>query len=323
MEPKFSAGMWMFAGHMDRFCTKGYTDPLSVGEIIKLAGKVDGLKGVECHQSDFDTISDEQFVELLKANGLQCSNVNVNVWGDRRWKLGAFASRNQSIREAAIAEGKRAVDLARKVGSPSIGLWLGSDGFDYPFQIDYRYQWNTLVSSIKEVAEYALPDVKVGIEYKLKEPRTHMTIGSVGKALSICLELDMDNVGVVIDFGHALMSRENPGESVAYLARHKKLFNVHFNDAYGEWDDDMIPGTIHFWETLEFLYYCKITGYDGWFGLDMYPFREDGVKSANMAIRNIKAIWELCDKIDDKKLAKAQETMDAIETQEVVRELIY
>ncbi|OPX31434.1 MAG: hypothetical protein B1H40_04020 [Candidatus Latescibacteria bacterium 4484_181] len=64
-----------------------------------------------------------------------------------------------------------------------------------------------------------------------------MSIGSVGKALSICLELGMENVGVVIDFGHALMSRENPGESVAYLARHRKLFNVHFNDAYGEWDE--------------------------------------------------------------------------------------
>jgi len=55
----------------------------------------------------------------------------------------------------------------------------------------------------------------------------------------------------------------------------------------------------------------------------MYPYREDGVKSAIMAIRNIKAIWKLCDRIDKRELAKAQETMDAIETQEVVRKSMY
>lgn len=323
MEARFSAGLWVFANPVDRFCPAGYSHPMSVVDQIESAAKVEGLEAVECHQTDTDEMSVHQLQKALADNGLVCSNVNVNVWGEKRWKLGAFSSCDEKLRSAAVAEGKRAVDVARELGSPSIGLWLGSDGFDYPFQVNFTRQWANLVKSIREVAEFAAPDIKVGIEYKLKEPRTHMTIGSIGKALSICLELGMENVGVVIDFGHALMSRENPGESVAYLARHKKLFNIHLNDCYGEWDDDMIPGTIHFWETLEFLYYCQQTGYNGWLGLDMFPFREDGVKAAEMAIRNIKAIIRLLEKIDVSALLKAQETMDSVETQEIVRRVIF
>lgn len=323
MELKLSAGLWVFGNTMDRFCTKGYKKPISVLEMLSLASQVKGLKGVEVHQTDFEEVSIEEFKKKLQETGLVVSNVNTNVWGSAEWKYGAFAHRDPEIRARAIAEGKKAVDYARQLGAPSIGLWLGSDGFDYPFQVDYIKHWELLIGGIKEVAEYASPDIKVGIEYKLKEPRTHMSISDAGKALAIALELDMDNVGVVIDFGHALMSGENPADSVAFLARYGKLFNVHFNDAYGLWDDDMIVGSLRVWETIEFLLYCKLTGYDGWFGLDMFPYREDAVAAADMALRNIEAMWQLVEQIDIEELRKAQATMDAIETQKVIRKLLF
>ena len=320
--PKFSAGLWVFGGCADRFCRQGYTKPLSLEEQIEVAAQAEGVEAIECHQADFDTIAIARFNELLEERGLICTNVNTDVWSDPKWKWGAYTNRDPKLRQAAIDEGKRAVDIARQIGAPSIGQWLGSDGFDYPFQVDYTEQWELIIDGLRQVAEHAAPDIKVGIEYKLKEPRTHMTIGSVGKTMSIILELGMENVGGVIDFGHALMSGENPGESVAYLARHGKLFNVHFNDAYGHWDDDMIPGTIHFWETLEFLYYCKRTGYDGYFGLDMFPYREDGARAAEMAIANIKALWKLLGKLDVEALLGAQRTMDALASQEIVRKMM-
>ena len=321
--PKFSSGLWVFAGCMDRFCPSGYSKSVGVKEQIKLAGKVQGLKGIECHQSDFDQISRQEFKRLLKKNNLSCSNVNVNVWGSAKWKHGAFAHQDKRIRKEAIEEAKKAVRIAREIGSPSIGLWLGADGFDYPFQINYFKQWDYLLSSIREVGEYAQPDIKVGIEYKLKEPRTHMTIGSAGKTLAICLELGLENVGAVIDFGHALMSREDPAESLVLLSRHHKLFNVHLNDAYREWDDDLIVGVVHLWETLEFLYYCVKTSYQGWLGLDMFPYREDGVKAATMSIKNIKALLKMVEKIDFAKLERAQRTMGALKTQEVIRKVVF
>jgi len=236
-EPRFSAGLWVFGGCADRFCREGYSEPLPLEKQIEAAGQVHGISAIECHQSDFERISAQRFRQLLDDNGLTCSNVNTDVWTSRRWKWGAYTIRDPKLRREAIEQGKRAVDVAREVGAPGIGQWLGADGFDYPFQIDYTEQWKLIIEGLRQVADYAAPDIRVGIEYKLKEPRTHMTIGSVGKALAVMMELDMDNVGGVIDFGHALMSGENPAESVAILARQGKLFNIHFNDAYGYWDD--------------------------------------------------------------------------------------
>lgn len=320
---KYSSGLWVFGNTGDRFNLSGYKEPTPIGEQIKRAARVKGIGGVECHQTDFDEISPKEYTQLVKDSGLVTTNVNTNVWGSSKWAYGAFAHRDPKIRKDAIAEGKRSVDMAREIGSPSAGCWLGADGFDYPFQIDYTTQWNLLIEGIREMAEYAAPDIRIGVEYKLREPRNRMTIGDAGKALALAMEVDMPNVGCVIDFGHAMQCRESPGESVVIFARHGKMFNVHFNDCFRDWDDDMIPGVVHLWETLEFLYYCKETGYGGWFGLDMFPYREDGVAAAQMAIDNLNAMAKMIDELDVPALKKAQETMDAIATQEVVRKMVF
>lgn len=323
MKPKFGSGLWVFAGASDRFNPSGYKDETDLIQQVEMAASVPNLKAIEVHQADLGDMSAEDFGKLIRKNGLACSCVNTNVWGEAKYKHGALTHRNSRIRRQAINEAKKSVDIAKTIKSPSIALWLGADGFDYPFQTDYLVHWDLLMKAIKEVADYAGPRMKVGIEYKLKEPRTHMTIGAVGKALWICEKLGMKNVGVTVDMGHALMSRENAAESVALLGYSKKLFNVHINDCYGEWDDDMIPGVIHFWETIEFLYWCQQTKYDGWISLDMFPFREDAVKAADMAIRNLMEMWDMASKINVKELKEAQKTMDAIETQEVIRKLVF
>ena len=322
-EFKYSSGLWLFGNTGDRFNLAGYKTNVPIADQVRSAAKVRGIKGVECHQTDFDEISTKDYAKVVADCGLVTTNVNTNLWGSAKWMHGAFSHRDPKIRADAIAEAKRSVDCAREIGSPSVGLWLGADGFDYPFQIDYTTQWNLIIDGIRQIAQYAAPDIKVGIEYKLREPRNRMTIGDAGKALALVLEIGMDNVGCVIDFGHALQCRESPGESVAIFARHGKLFNIHFNDSFRDWDDDMIVGTVHVWETLEFLYYCKATGYDGWFGLDMFPYREDGVAAAQMAIDNIEALAALLDGLDIEELKAAQRTMDAVQTQAIVRRLLF
>ncbi|HIE09273.1 MAG TPA: hypothetical protein EYP65_05435 [Armatimonadetes bacterium] len=322
-ELKISTGLWVFAGPVDRFATKGYRPPTSLREQVEMASKVEGIKGVECHQSDFEEVSPSEFKKWLDDLGLQCSNVNTNVWTDPKFALGAFSHPDEGIRRQAIDEGKRAVDIARETGAKSIGLWLGSDGFDYPFQVDYVGHWGRLIESIAEVADYAAPDVKVGIEYKVKEPRTHILISDAGKALSICLELGKENVGVTIDFGHALMCGESPAEALCFLARHGKLFNVHFNDAYGLWDDDMFVGSLRIWETMEFLYWARETGYEGWLGLDQFPFREDPVKAARMSVDMLRRLWELIDRIPKEEFERALREMDPCETHRILREVVF
>ncbi len=323
MEPRLATGLWVFAGTSDRFNPGGYKPSTTVREQIELAAKIPGIKAVELHQSDFVGLTPKEFVRLLADKGLICSVMDTNVWGESKYMHGAFTNRDPKIRRQALDEARKSVDLARQVKSPSIALWLGAEGFDYPFQSDYAVHWDLLLEGIRETAEYAAPDIKVGIEYKLREPRNRMTIGDVGKAFWIVTELAMENIGVTVDFGHALMAKESPAESVALLASRKKLFNVHLNDALRDWDDDLVVGTIHLWETLEFLYWCQRTKYTGWLGLDMFPYREDSLQAADMAIRNLKALWKMAEKIDVPALRKAQRSMDAIASQEVVRKVVF
>ena len=334
MRYKFASGLWVFAAPSDRFNPEGYSEARDPLEQIALAGNARGLDALELHwPTDFNgpdwsmvtTIDEDRIQDVREAlddADLSPSVVNLNTCGFSQWGLGAFTNTDPTIRDKAIECGKTAVEAAKMIECPTVGLWLGADGFDYPFQVDYSKHWDTIIDGIRQVAEVD-SDIKVSIEYKLKEPRTHMQIGSVAKALYVCESAGSPNLGVTVDFGHALMGGENPADSACLLAREDKLFNVHFNDAYREWDDDMMVGVINFWETVEFLYHTMKLGYDGYFGLDMYPYREDPVRTVELSIENLKSMIRMAREIDVEELGLAQDTMDAVATQEVVRKLIY
>lgn len=334
MEARFSAGLWIFAGPSDRFNPEGYSESITPIDQIRLAGKTQGLDGVELHwPTDFNgtswdkatTVLDENIEAVqaeLKEGDLVPTCMNVNTCGFKEWGRGAFTHRNEKLRRKAVDCAKTAVEVCETIGCPTVGLWLGADGFDYPFQVDYSAHWDKLITGIEEVAKVD-DDIKVSIEYKLKEPRTHMQIATVGKALYICNKIGLNNLGVTVDFGHALMGNENPADSACLLAREGKLFNIHFNDAYRSWDDDMMVGVINFWETVEFIYYALRSRYSGYYGLDMYPFREDPVRMTELSIKNLKSMIKMARTINKEELERAQSTMDAVTTQEVVRKLIY
>ena len=321
-ECRIAAGLWCLGQTADRFCPTGYSEAVSVQETIRRAGQVEGIVGVELHwDTDFKDLSFAEMRDLLKEQGLVCSNMNVNTFSYPKWKHGAFTNRDPQLRKEALELATEAVSAAREMDC-GVGLWLGADGYDYPFQADYRKQWELTVEGVRTIAQVD-PTTDVGIEYKLKEPRTHIQIGSVAKALYVCHEVGLKNVGVALDFGHALMSRENPADSLCLLARSGRLFNIHFNDAYREWDADMIPGTVNLWETVEYLYYLGVTDYRRWIGLDMFPYREDPVEACQMAVDNIKAMMKLAEAIDREALEEAQKTMDAVATQKVVRRIVF
>lgn len=47
------------------------------------------------------------------------------------------------------------------------------------------------------------------------------------------------------------------------------------------------------------------------------------IRSRAMAVRNLKDLMKLTDKLDEKALKRAQRSMDAIATQKVVRKTVY
>ena len=98
-------------------------------------------------------------------------------------------------------------------------------------------------------------------------------------------DVGLPNIGVTIDTGHAFAGGEVVGESIVLAQRAgDKLFHMHFNDNHGSWDDDMMVGAVHSVCFIETLYWLDRCGYDGWYSMDQYPYREDAVGAISESI---------------------------------------
>ena len=309
-----------FGDCADRFVLSGYSGVKRTPvEMIKRAGRVKSLSGIELvgtwHLSDNNIREIKKVVEDV---GLKICMVTPDMWARGKRGKGGFTSREEKIRKEAIGDVKASMDWAIELDCDAIDLWFGQDGYDYLFQANYVEAWDRLVEATRECADYR-PEVKVCLEYKIKEPRTHIFVGTAGKALLLAKEVNRDNVGVLVDVGHALAAGENPAESIALLSRSKKLFYLHFNDNYATWDDDMMVGSVHLPQYLELLYWLKRTGYKGWHTLDIFPYREDGVRAVEESIAWIKGLYELLNRIDYQRIEKIIEEGDATQASEILR----
>jgi xylose isomerase len=314
-----------FTSCADRYLLTGYGGGAkTVTGMIELAGTVKDLKGIELvgtwHVND-DNLKEVK--STLDRVGLEVCMMVPDLWASQKFGSGGFTSRDKKIRQEAVKEVKKSIDWAKELGCDKIDLWFGQDGYDYPFQGNFNEAWQQLVELTRECADYR-SDIKVCIEYKIKEPRTHIFINTIGKTLLLIDEINRDNVGVLIDVGHALAAGENVAESIALCSQEgkNKLFYMHFNDNYRSWDDDMMVGSVHIIETLEILYWLKRTGYDGWYTLDIFPYREDGVKAAKESIAWIKGLISVLEKIGDDKIMEVIKTGDATESSKLIREAL-
>lgn len=323
MTLKVSLALNVFSGAPDRYCITGYRDTPRFQDRLSSASKLKGIKAVEIEQIDVTAeLPQKELKRMLKDYNLPCSTVGVNLAQDRRFALSGFGNQHQKTRNAAIDEGRKAVDIARTLGTGDITIRLYTDGFDYPFQVDYGAHWNTVISSIKTIAKYASPDVNVAIAYKPREPRQNLTIATVGKSLSLCQEIAMKNVGVAMSFSHAMMAGENPAESIAFLTRANKLFRIYFSDCYGMWDDGLAPGSVHMWELMEALFYLKTSKHKGYLTLDIVPSRIEPSHACQISLGNLSIFWKKLEKLDTSEMRRAQKTLDAVESQKIIRRVM-
>ncbi len=321
---RFSANINTFNACADRYVLSGYGQRATVEEMIESATKVEGLTGVEVvglwHVND-DNV--QQVNRRIKDAGLAVTCVTPDIWAQAKWGRGSFTSNDPAIRRAAIQEVKKSMDWAKQMGCDIVDLWFGQDGYDYPLQADYPTAWNRLIEGTLECAEHE-PGVKLVVEYKPKEPRTHCFIGTVGKTLLLLEKVNKPNVGAMIDVGHALMAYENTAESAALLQYFgNKLFYMHFNDNWRLWDDDMTVGSVHTIELLELVYWLDRVNYNGWYALDIFPYRENGVRAAAESIRWIQAVHGLLGKIGRDRIAQVVADGDALAASALVREALF
>ncbi|MBI5092372.1 MAG: hypothetical protein HZB26_08000, partial [Candidatus Hydrogenedentes bacterium] len=88
------------------------------------------------------------------------------------------------------------------------------------------------------------------------------------------------------------------------------------------WDDMMLPGSINRWETMEALLYLKMAKFKGFYIIDMVPTRIDPTQACQIAIGNLSILWKKLEKLDPAELRKAQKTLDAVESQKIIRRVM-
>jgi xylose isomerase len=318
---QFGAGIWMFGQFVDRYATDGYGPPVGTLEAIDRAGQVGELNTLDINYpfSDPD-LTVKEVRDALDRNGLRAIAITPVIY-NRQFKQGSFTHPDASIRRKAIDLGKRAIDVARQLDADYVKFWPGQDGYDYPFQADYQQLWDYAIGGVREVAQTD-PQMQFAIEYKAKEPRVHIFFDSAAKTLLAIEDMEVNNVGIVLDLGHSLFAKETPAESLRLIAARRKLVSVELNDNWREWDDDLTVGAIHLIETLEFLHYLRALGWTRPLLLDQFPFREDPVEAARLSIRNIRTLVTLLEESDLTELLTAQGEQNALRAQQSVLRLL-
>jgi len=303
----------------DRFHV--YNKPLELAEKLKLMSTIEGYSGVELVYP-YEVSDAASTRELLDKHRLEVAAVNVNVKAEPEFINGGLTSNDTAVRGRAVQFIKDAKDFAAELGADKVTCCPLGDGYEFSFQYDYAKAWKHLVETFGEADAYR-QEVPLFVEYKPSETRGRCFVDTAAKALCLLHDIGGENMGVTLDFGHSMYGGENPAEAVTMLAEGPYPYYVHVNDNDGKWDWDYFCGTKHMLEYIEFLYYLKKYGYDGYFTSDTSPTRWDikGTFEANS--RLTMKIWQLLDDIDTGQLEKLIGTGNYLETWKFVEENIF
>ena len=300
---KIEASRSAFSSCNDRFM-KNYKQDVPLEKQLEILQSIEHVNAIPVtYERDVDPIKRK---EMMAGFGIAPGTIVVNTYSEARIAGGTLSNRDPAIRAEFTQKAKEAMDFCKAIGGVDVMLWLGHDGFDYPFEDDYNTRYGWLAENLHEIASYR-SDVKVTIEYKAADPRISQDISNAPKALALCNEVNLPNLGVILDYGHALIAGENPAESAALLNRYNRLFHIHLSDNYCKTDDDMLIGGITLWRTLEFFYQLQEIGYDGYYVLDIWPPRMDGVEATKVSVKRTLALWNLAKSLPREKMRQYQQ----------------
>jgi len=112
-------------------------------------------------------------------------------------------------------------------------------------------------------------------------------------------------------------------QAAELCGRSGRLFNLHLNDNYAAWDDDMIAGSVHLMEYLELLYVLRKIGYSGWCSIDIFPFREDAFRATEESVAYLATYNRWVDKVGLEKIRSLVRGGDVAEVLKTVRTTLF
>jgi xylose isomerase len=322
MKLKYSVFLRNVGHCFDRYCSE-YSKPFSLVELFDRVASIEQLDAVDLVMGWEMMEKKEEIKAHLARTGLKVGSLAVDTFANPLYKKGSLSSTEPEVRDCAIKDAKAVIDFAVELGCKIVTLWPGQDGYDYIFAADYIKERQLFQDGVEELCRYN-SDVIITLEYKIKEPRTHSYVSSVGATLLMIEKIGLPNCGIALDYGHAALGYETAAEAVAMCKMYgDRLKHIHINDNYRLWDDDMIVGTVHTLEYLEFFYWLKRTGYNGYLVIDQFPYREDGRDAVAESAEWLDALQDAAERIDDAEACEVLAKRDGVAASKFMRKILF
>jgi xylose isomerase len=245
---RFSFGPWNVSEGADPFGPE-VRSPYSLEQKLDWYRPL-GFEGVQFHDDDvveeLDEKTPEQMLErartvaaMLADRGLTAEFVAPRLWFATQTIDGGFTSNSAQDRKYAIDRCRKAIDIAREVGTPNIVLWLAREGTYIREAKNARQAYGRLLDAVNTMLAYD-PEINIWIEPKPNEPVDHAYVPTIGHAIALAYQSDDPNrVGGLIETAHAILAGLDPADEMAFALAHDKLASVHLNDQNGlKYDQD-------------------------------------------------------------------------------------
>src|SRR5262249_26768173 len=187
---------------------------------------------------------------------------------------GGYTANDPAQRKYAIERSKRAIDIARDVGTRDIVLWLAREGTYVREAKDPIVATERLLEAVNTLLEYD-KNIRILGEAKPNEPMDQAYMPTVGHFLALGYRtVDPSRSGVLIESAHSILAGLDPSDDMAYALWHKKLWSVHLNDQNGlKYDQDKSFGSVDLRRAFNTVWVLERGGYEGCIGLDVKPMR--------------------------------------------------
>lgn len=306
---KPSVGVWYLAPSPSRFHER-YGKDKTIPERIKILYDLAelGVKGIEAHYpSEINEDNWHLYQKLLKDTGMQLVNCGPFIFYNRDFEFGSLSNPVSKYRDKAQKVLINSLKFVKNTGTNHCGIWPGIDGYTYSFGTPFPSMWDAFEEAVAEAMD-EVPGVKVAVESKPYEPIPNNIYRTSADALLAVRDIEerlrhpknkrllqegKALVGMQPEIGHILMGYEDPAYVFSRICREGRLFHTHWNSQpLGNYDQDLNVGVVG-WEQAEAaLYALKMSGYTGYFGLDINPERMPVKKAVEINIKALRIMNE-------------------------------
>lgn len=260
-----------------------------------------GFHGVQFHDddvvpADWDAAATRDGVakikNMLDGEGLFCEFIAPRLWEHPDTIDGGYTSNDPKQRQYAIDRSKRAIDIARQIGTKDIVLWLAREGTYIREAKDPITASQRILDAVNALLEHD-KEIRILGEMKPNEPMDQAYLPTPGHFLALCYRtVDPARTGVLIESAHSILAGLDPSDDMAYTLWHKKLWSVHINDQNGlKYDQDKVFGSVDIRRAFNTVWVLERAGYDGCIGIDVKAMRTTKAADQTKHLANSKAMF--------------------------------